>query len=154
MFSLSQAAKRVGVSKATIHRAIKSGKLSANRQDDGSYKIDPSELSRVYQMTAGDMSEGTPETASEPVSRGSGETIRNPSRNAPEPLSAAAAVLQAELGGARQLIALLEAQVEDLRGDRDGWRQQAETAQRLLTYEREKTSPPTPARQWWRRLAG
>jgi excisionase family DNA binding protein len=50
MFSLSQAAKLAGVSKATIHRAIKSGRLSATRQDDGSYQIDPAELYRVYEM--------------------------------------------------------------------------------------------------------
>jgi excisionase family DNA binding protein len=152
MFSLSQTAKRTGVSKATIHRAIKSGKLSAHRQDDDSYKIDPSELSRVYEMKTGtEVEGGTPEMATEPVSRGSGETIRNPSRNAPE--NPSAAILQAELAGARQLIKFLEEQVEDLRGDRDGWRQQAETAQRLLTHARER-AVPTPMRPWWKRLAG
>lgn len=45
---MGQAAKEAGVSKATIHRAIKSGKLSASRLDDGSYEIDPAELFRVY----------------------------------------------------------------------------------------------------------
>lgn len=48
MLSMGQAARETGVSKATIHRAIKSGRLSALRQDDGSYQIDPAELFRVY----------------------------------------------------------------------------------------------------------
>ena len=159
MFSLSQAAKCAGVSKATIHRAIKSGKLSAIRQDDGSYQIDPAELSRVYEITVGGGGGlVTPETATEPVSGRFDETIRNPSRNAAS--ETPAAVLQAELVGARQLIDFLKAQVEglrgdveDLRGDRDGWRQQAETAQRLLTHSRETASPPA-RRPWWKRLAG
>jgi excisionase family DNA binding protein len=71
MFSLSQAAKHAGVSKATIHRAIKSGKISAARPGHGSYKIDPAELSRVYTITVGD-------GAAEPMRR-----PRNPFRSVP-----------------------------------------------------------------------
>jgi hypothetical protein len=47
-FSLGGAARAVGLHKATLHRAIKSGKLSAIRNADGTYSIDPSELARVY----------------------------------------------------------------------------------------------------------
>ena len=50
-YSLGQAAKAAGRSKTTIHRAIKSGRLSAARADDGGYSIDPSELSRAYPET-------------------------------------------------------------------------------------------------------
>lgn len=46
--SLTQAAKATGRSKSTIHRAIKTGKISAIRKDDGTYTIAPSELFRVY----------------------------------------------------------------------------------------------------------
>ncbi len=48
--SLSAAAKQAGKSKTTLTRAIKSGKLSATRHEDGSYSIDPAELSRVYPL--------------------------------------------------------------------------------------------------------
>ena len=48
--SLSQAAKAAGKSKSTINRAIKSGKISATRHDDGSYTIDASELSRAFRI--------------------------------------------------------------------------------------------------------
>lgn len=47
-YTLGEAAKRTGLSKPTVQRAIKSGKLSALRNEDGSYSIDPAELERVY----------------------------------------------------------------------------------------------------------
>jgi len=46
--SLRQAADQCGKSRSTIHRALKSGKLSGERDDDGSWSIDPSELARVF----------------------------------------------------------------------------------------------------------
>jgi hypothetical protein len=47
-YTLGEAAKATGNSKTTIHRAIKSGKVSATKKDDGSYDIDPAELHRVF----------------------------------------------------------------------------------------------------------
>jgi hypothetical protein len=47
-FSLGQAAKETGLDKSTISRAIKSGRLSAQRKDGGAYEIDPAELFRVF----------------------------------------------------------------------------------------------------------
>jgi hypothetical protein len=127
MLSLSAAAKQVDVSKATIHRAVKSGRVPAVRLEDGSYQIDPAELARVYPSNG---------------SNGSGETRRNTSE----------AVLKVELEGARQFVRSLQDQladlrrsvqdqVDDLRRDRDGWRQQAEVSQRLLTDTRKWS--------WW-----
>jgi excisionase family DNA binding protein len=46
--TLGQAAKAVGVSKTTLRRAIESGRLSATRNEDGSYEIDPAELHRAF----------------------------------------------------------------------------------------------------------
>ena len=46
-FSLSKAAKVAGVSKTTMHKWVKSGKLSATKGADGTYSIDRSELERV-----------------------------------------------------------------------------------------------------------
>jgi hypothetical protein len=45
--SLISAAIAAGLSKSTIYRAIKSGKMSAHFED-GVYTIDPSELHRVF----------------------------------------------------------------------------------------------------------
>ena len=46
-FSLSKAAKVAGVSKTTVHKWVKTGKLSASKGVDGTYSIDRSELERV-----------------------------------------------------------------------------------------------------------
>jgi hypothetical protein len=46
--SLSAAAKEVDRSKSTLSRAIKEGRLSATRCENGSYQIDPAELYRVF----------------------------------------------------------------------------------------------------------
>ena len=46
-YSMSKAARVAGVSKTTMHKWIKSGKLSATKGSDGTYSIEESELSRV-----------------------------------------------------------------------------------------------------------
>jgi excisionase family DNA binding protein len=50
--SLREAAQQAGTSKSTILRAVKAGRLSATRDDDGGYRIDPAELHRVYPWSA------------------------------------------------------------------------------------------------------
>jgi hypothetical protein len=47
-YSLGQAAKAAGISKTSLHRAIQKGRVSAAKNDNGSYEIEPSELHRVY----------------------------------------------------------------------------------------------------------
>jgi hypothetical protein len=47
-FTLTQAAKESKKSKSTISEAISSGRLSAVKDENGRYQIDPSELFRVY----------------------------------------------------------------------------------------------------------
>lgn len=46
--TLNQAAKEANKSPSTIHKAIKSGRLSVHSKDEGGYKIDPAELFRVF----------------------------------------------------------------------------------------------------------
>jgi hypothetical protein len=50
--SLSQAARLTGRSKSTIGRAIKSGRLSASRNEDGTFGINPAELLRAFPKDA------------------------------------------------------------------------------------------------------
>lgn len=111
-----------GKSESTINRAIKTGKLSATRHDDGTYSIDPSELARAFD--AGPL-EGTKRRDPEPE----GTLLLEP-----------IAALEAMLSREREIS-------DDLKEDRDRWRQQA-TA--LLTDQRPAT--PTGAKWWpWRR---
>jgi hypothetical protein len=46
--SLGEAAKAAGVAKGTISKALKSGKLSYSEKTSAGYKIDTSELFRVF----------------------------------------------------------------------------------------------------------
>ena len=106
-YTLNEAAKAVGKSKTTIHRAIKSGKISASKLDSGAYSIDPSELHRAFQV-------GT----SERTTRNDTEQIETTSGTADIRLE----MLEKERVRERQQ---LEETIADLREDRDKWRQQA-----------------------------
>lgn len=120
--SLSQAAKATGKSKSTINRAIKTGKLSATRHDDGTYSIAASELFRAFPK-------GTT-TGSEWIDT---QPIKEPDPTAAVRIEALEAALRRE----REVNA-------DLMADRDHWRQQA-TA--LLTAPEKR-----PKRWWrWMR---
>jgi len=46
--TLGQAAKEAGISKPSLSVAIKKGRLSALKNESGTYEIDPAELFRVY----------------------------------------------------------------------------------------------------------
>jgi len=110
VYTLGQAAKETGKSKTTIKRAIDKGRLSAKKNDNGEWEIDPAELHRVYPI-------------------GEHEAVTKSDE-----------VTQAELKAARGEIRLLEKHLErereiskGIEKDRDHWRQQA-TA--LLTDQR------------------
>src|SRR3546814_1223312 len=47
-YTLGEAAKATGISKASISRAIDSGRISAIKTESGSFSIEPVELHRVY----------------------------------------------------------------------------------------------------------
>jgi chromosome segregation ATPase len=65
MLTLTEATEQTGKSKSTLVRAIKSGKLSAQRNEHGDYRVEPSELFRVYKsVTHHDEPVSAPETQS------------------------------------------------------------------------------------------
>jgi excisionase family DNA binding protein len=153
MLTLGQAARLTGLGKTTITRAIKAGRLSATRRDDGSYEIDPAELNRVYSIQP-----ETPETVTQ-----SGHTVRDatpserPRDGGGDPeVTARLAALEAEVHGLKALLDEVRSSREELRQDRDGWKGQAE---RLALMRSVETPTPPPAtlmerRPWWRRLTG
>lgn len=47
-FTLGEASKETGVQKSTLSKALKSGKLSYFEKTSAGYKIEPSELFRIY----------------------------------------------------------------------------------------------------------
>ena len=49
-YTLGEAARACGKSKATLSKAIKQGKISAVKNDNGSFSIEAAELHRVYEI--------------------------------------------------------------------------------------------------------
>lgn len=47
-YSLATAAAAAGVNKSTVFRAIKGGRISAQRDETGQWQIDPAEFHRVF----------------------------------------------------------------------------------------------------------
>ena len=101
-YTLGQAATASKKSKSTISKAIKNGLISAIRQPNGSFKIDPSELHRVFPINTHNEQERT----SDRTHKDSVETLVR------------VAQLEAKLEAS-------EKRVDDLEKDRDIWRQQA-----------------------------
>jgi excisionase family DNA binding protein len=47
-YTLQEASEATGLNRSTIFRAIRAGKLSATRNEQGTWQIEPAELHRVY----------------------------------------------------------------------------------------------------------
>ena len=134
-YSAKKAAEAVGKSVPTITRAIKSGKLSAEKKPGGGYVIDPSELFRVYPSKSNDTGKALP---SETPKKG------NKSESVTPKISSEINLLREQIDridemNAREL-KRLEEQIEDLRRDRDKWHalaeKQADTV-KMLTHQQE-----------------
>jgi excisionase family DNA binding protein len=130
--SLSEAADATGTNRTTILRAIKAGKISATKDAHGNWLVEPAELHRVYppaeQRTGGE---------------------RNASHYRAQIAEAAQA---AQITTLRETADLMRAQLEDVRKDRDHWRDQAQAVTRQLADAR--TPVTIEVKPWWRRLVG
>jgi hypothetical protein len=123
--SLTQGAKLAGVSRSTLNRHLKQGKVSKVNGSDGKPCVDTSELQRVY----GSLSRDTP---SQSVPLKQHGTHHDTAENDIE-----IAVLRAELNATKE-------QLEETRKDRDEWKGQAKTLSVFLTDMRsaEPTAQP------------
>lgn len=127
-FTIGQAAKETGKAKSTIKKSIDSGELSVAEKTTRGFKIEASELFRVFPKKAEERSEnGTIETPE--------ERIEN-------------SILKAKLELADQRYEDAQRTIEDLRSDRDAWKHQA-TA--LIEDKSEKNQP---RKGWLARLVG
>ena len=123
--TLTEATEKTGKSKSTLTRAINSGKLSATRSDDGkTYQVEESELARVFPLT--------------------NVNHDSPSVNQPEsvPASAQLELVQDQIEEIKRIhrreVERMEAQIDDLRQDRDDWKTQASNQTLLLKHEQER----------------
>src|ERR671933_213994 len=93
-YTLREAARATGLSKATIHRAVKSGRISAQRLEDGSFRLDPAELHRVFPpVSAGEAARDEPQDG----------TVRR--SETPSETAAKLVQLETENAGLREMIA-------------------------------------------------
>ena len=133
MLSLGQAAKQVGKTKTTLTKAIQSGRLSASRNDQGHYCIDPAELFRVYPVNPSRPQPGRP-VNSQLVDQGwRQETPSNSST-----LHTEIELLRQQIEHLKQSLTHRDDLVADLRRERDKLlnvvEEQAETVKQL-TYQ-------------------
>lgn len=131
LISLKEAAEITGKSKSTISRAIKAGKLSASRDVDNNFEIDPSELERVYPIKLPVAS----------VAKGEKEVVRGaPKRN--DDAVAQLVRLQTENDLLKQQIdqerGALKDQIDDLRARLDAEAEERRALTRMLTDQRQK----------------
>ena len=125
-YTLYQAAKAAGRTKATIQEAIKKGRISAHKNTLGRYEIDPAELHRVYK----------------PVSLPTGRQSGEPDTANPAP----APDHTAEIRRLSDKIDLLERLCSQIEGERDDLRSEREHWRRQLT---DQTTPTRPAPRFW-----
>jgi hypothetical protein len=123
--TMGEFARQARMNKATLSRMIKAGKISAERQENGRLLIDPSELDRLTDIrSTGNVSySSVPQQSVTPV-----ETV-----------------LQRENELLREMLRDKDKQLDDLRGERDEWRKQAQT---LLLTQRQPQELEKP-RRWW-----
>lgn len=104
-YTLGTAAKATGKSKGAVLFSIRKGRISAKKDELGRYQIDPAELARIYPITQ----LGTLKTERDETQ----ETVYENRE------------LKARLEGLQRLCLAIETECDDLRADRDHWRQQA-----------------------------
>ena len=125
-YTLGTAAKATGKDRATISRAIKKGKISARKNEQGQWAIDPAELHRVY-----------PALPSSDSARNSDDATENNTD-----LIIENKVMKAKLEALSQ-------QVNSLQNDKEFLQTELNKATALLTDQREKSADePLTLWQW------
>lgn len=122
--SAREAAALVGMSKAGILKAVKTGKVSASKDVHGEWRIEPVELFRTYAPVH-----------TNGHSQVSASTQPSTQENTP---------------GLQREVDLLREMVGDLRKRLDEEVEERRRLSMLLTT----TAPVQPKRSWWRRLTG
>ena len=94
--TLREASEKVGVTRQTLMKAIKTGRVSAEKSDNGEWRIEPVELFRVWPPVNG---------------------VQQPLQDA---------LTSSDTPGLQAENRLLREQVAELREERNAWREQAQ----------------------------
>ena len=130
-YTLNKAAKVSGRAKSTLSKAIKDGRLSADKDASGGYQIDASELSRVFPFPVDAQSQG-------PASNTQG--------NQPNTST------EADLLSLK--VAMLEAQLEREQETVSDLRKRLDRADERLTALTVQAASPKGSKGWLDRLLG
>jgi hypothetical protein len=147
-YSLAQAAAKVGKNRSTILRAIKLGKLSAERNEaTGAWAIEPAELHRVYPIAdAHDDQHASQHDDAPPRNGDTAAEIRE--------LRARLGVAEARIADKDALVAAHERALDDLRRRLDTEAEERRRLTLVLADLRATPTPPAPLptppqRKWW-----
>lgn len=139
-YTAGQAAEATGKNIATITRAIKSGKISAQKDASGAWRIDASELYRAFPMNAQDLRK--------PKMQSDARPLQEQSKSQTAALEQELAVLRERVAAQSELLEERSSQISDLKEDRDRWRQQATSL--ISDIGSISGSNPTVKRtKWW-----
>jgi hypothetical protein len=128
------------MSKTSILRGIKAGRISGTKDEFGQWCIEPCELHRVY-----------PALTDVTDSNGTGErAVTGGETGALAETNARAALAEQRLSDLKSMLDNMRGVIEDLKRDRDEWRTQAQTL-RLALPKPEPAFSPAPI-TWWRWL--
>ena len=171
--SLGEAAERARTSKVDIWRAIREGRLSAQRTDDGGFAIDPAELFRVFETQRPQQPDMEQDAGTATEALGQSETSAKPETAETNDIVVAFAALGAELKGLLGLPVEEQANTEPHQHDAE--RQGTDLAERNAQLAAELAAVRATAekaiaeyaslaeqltviadarRPWWRRLVG
>jgi hypothetical protein len=141
-YTLGQAARAVGMSKTSILRSIKAGRISGTKDEFGQWCIEPCELQGIYPALT-DVTDGT--GAEERAVTGGDIGVLAEA-------TVRAALAEARLSDLKAMLEEMRGGVEDLKRDRDEWRTQA---MRLALPKLEPALSPPPTTRWrWLRSTG
>lgn len=152
--TLREAARQVGVSRQTVYRLVKLGKLSATVGHDGQKIVDTAELLRVFGTLAPNPPPLTSDSTRQPTTAPAtapGLQAMTAEERRREVETADRAALRAELVAARETIRRLEDQVQEAKEREAKLLDLAAAQTRLLEHRELAENPP---KGFWRRLFG
>jgi hypothetical protein len=146
MYTIGTAARATGKSKSTISRDIDKGKISAVKNEDGSFSIDPAELHRVYPAvgSGNGLSVGHSNDLQSPATLDGTDALATQLQHARERQS----LLESERVREREQ---LREQIEDLRGRLDRSEEERREKDRQLTALLTDQRQLKRRRWFWRR---
>lgn len=139
-YTAGQAAQATGKNIATITRAIKSGRISALKDASGAWRIDASELHRVFPMST--------QVLRKPQMQSDATPLQEQSKSQTAAFEQELATLRERVAAQSKLLEERVSQISDLKEDRDRWRQQATS---LLSDLRPEPifKLENKTRRWW-----